>query len=205
MRSIGITKPIMERIPLYLQYLRGGGAEKRTVSATTIAHALGLGEVLVRKDLSVISGAGKPKVGYITEELVAHLERYMRMHTENTAVLLGAGQLGRALLGYTGFSEYALTIVAAFDPDPTVCRGGILPLSQFSAFCAQEHPQIGILAVPEEAADDACRLLTDNGIRAIWNFSRRRLHPPTGVLVRNEDLASSLAALSGQLNQRSQI
>lgn len=205
MRSIGITKPIMERVPLYLQYLRGGGAEKKTVSATAIAHALGLGEVLVRKDLGAISGAGKPKIGYVTEELVAHLERYMRMHTENTAILLGAGQLGRALLGYTGFSEYALTIVAAFDADPTVCRGDVLPLSALSDFCAREHPQIGILAVPEAAADDACRLLTDNGIRAIWNFSRRRLHPPAGVLVRNEDLASSLAALSGQLNQRSQI
>lgn len=202
MSKTGVTKPVMERIPLYLAYLRNpASGVGQTVSATAIARALGLGDVQVRKDLSVVSGAGKPKIGYVTEELTEHLATYLSAHTENAAVLVGAGRLGQALLGYGGFAEYALTICAAFDTDRGKLGEGVLPLSEFPAFCAREHPAIGIITVPEEAADDVLRLMTENGIRAIWNFSRRRLRPPEGVLVRNEDLASSLAALSGQLNQ----
>lgn len=202
MNKMGITKPVMERIPLYLGYLRDpASGVGRTVSATVIANALGLGDVQVRKDLGIVSGAGKPKVGYVTEELIEHLSTYLSAHTENTAVLVGAGRLGQALLGYGGFAEYALTIRAAFDTDPAKIGGNVLPLSDFAAFCERAHPAIGIITVPESSADDVLRLMTENGIRAVWNFSRRRLRPPEGVLVRNEDLASSLAALSGQLNQ----
>lgn len=202
MNKMGVTKPVMERIPLYLGYLRNpASGVGRTVSATTIANALGLGEVQVRKDLAAVSGAGRPKVGYVTDELTAHLATYLRAHTANTAVLVGAGRLGQALLGYGGFAEYALTVSAAFDTDPVKCTGGVLPLSDFPAFCAREHPAIGIITVPEGEAEAVFRLMTENGIRAVWNFSRCRLRPPEGVLVRNEDLASSLAALSGQLNQ----
>lgn len=205
MNKMGVTKPVMERIPLYLGYLRNpASGVGPTVSATVIARALGLGDVQVRKDLGTVSGAGKPKVGYNTEELIEHLTTYLSAHTENTAVLVGAGRLGQALLGYGGFAEYALTIRAAFDIDPAKLGGGVLPLSDFPAFCAKEHPAIGIITVPEGEADAVLRLMTENGIRAVWNFSRRRLRPPEGVLVRNEDLASSLAALSGQLNQLSQ-
>ena len=74
MNRMGITKPVMERIPLYLGYLRDpASGVGRTVSATVIANALGLGDVQVRKDLGIVSGAGKPKVGYVTEELIEHL------------------------------------------------------------------------------------------------------------------------------------
>ena len=100
MNRMGITKPVMERIPLYLGYLRDpASGVGRTVSATVIANALGLGDVQVRKDLGIVSGAGKPKVGYVTEELIEHLSTYLSAHTENTAVLVGAGRLGQALLG----------------------------------------------------------------------------------------------------------
>ena len=206
MKRTAVSKPVMERLPLYLQYLKAEQAiPGKTVSSTTIARALNLGDVQVRKDLGLISGAGKPKVGYVACDLIRQLEQYLRSEAENTAVVVGAGKLGQALMGYGGFREYGLTLAAAFDSDPQKTGSGApdapLPMTEFPAYCARVRPRIGIITVPEDQAEKVCRLMVENGIRAIWNFSRRRLRVPDGILVRNEDLASSLAALSGALNE----
>lgn len=205
MKQSGMSKNLLERVPLYLQYLRSGAEVGATVSATAIARALRLGEVQVRKDLGAVSGAGKPRVGYVTSDLIRHLERYLDGRTENDAVIVGAGKLGRALLDYEGFGEYGLRVCAAFDADEAKTgesAGGkpVLPLSAFPDYCEHVRPRIGIITVPEDAAAGVCEMMVRCGIRGIWNFSRCRLRPPAPVLVRNENLAAALAVLSGDLN-----
>ena len=107
------------------------------------------------------------------------------------------------MLHYDGFEKYGLSVIAAFDRDERKTGDSegkpVLPVAGFADFYAAERPEIAILTVPESAADAACELVLGAGIRAIWNFSGRRLRVPEGVTVRNENLALSLAVLAGQL------
>lgn len=204
MQKAGNSKAVMARLPLYLQCLKGGTTTfGETVSSAAIARALELGEVQVRKDLAQISGAGRPRIGYVTKDLIRDLENALGCRTTVRAVILGAGKLGSALLHYDGFEKYGLSVIAAFDRDERKIGDSegkpVLPVAGFADFYAAERPEIAILTVPESAADAACELVLGAGIRAIWNFSGRRLRVPEGVTVRNENLALSLAVLAGQL------
>ena len=130
-----VSKSVLKRLPVYLTYLRSLGDDApENISATVLASALNMGEVQVRKDLALVSDGGRPKVGYRRRALAEDIERFLGYDNTNDAVLIGAGKLGRALLGYTGFSEYGLNIVAAFDANPAqvgVEENGkpVLPLS----------------------------------------------------------------------------
>lgn len=204
MNQASVARATLGRLPLYLQYLKSLSRDGNpTVSATTIAKALGLGEVQVRKDLSSVSGEGKPKIGYVTAELIDKLESFLRLNDKSRAVIVGVGRLGKALLGYEGFADYGLEIVAAFDCDSEIIGGSvsdktILPAEQFEAFCQRENVKIGIITVPEDDAQDICDRMVKCGIRAIWNFATRTLTVPEGVQLRQENLALSLAYLNTQ-------
>lgn len=208
MQCNGVSKTVYERLPLYLHYLRGlprDGAQ--TVSSVAIARALQLGEVQVRKDLSAVSGIGKPKIGYVTQNLIGRLECFLGCNSPTGAVLVGAGKLGSALLEYDGFSEYGLCISAVFDRDDcrvggTVAGKPVLPMSELAEHCGREHIQIGILAVQEKYAQQMCAQMVQSGILAIWNLAPIKLNVPSTVIVKNENMASSLAVLSAQLKSR---
>ncbi len=195
-----VTRATLGRLPEYLSYLQRMLPEKKTVSATAISRALGYGEVQVRKDLSVVSGAGKPKVGYITEELIESIERYLGCGDCSRGVIVGAGKLGGAILDYDGFAGFGVEIMAAFDTDSGKCglsaQGkDILPLEELESFCQKERIRIGVIAVPAAAAQSVCDRLIHAGIRAIWSFAPVHLDVPEGVLLQEENLALSLAHL----------
>lgn len=189
---------------MYLEYLKSVKADKHHVSAPIIAKALGLGEVLVRKDLAAVSGAGKPKVGYNIKELMERLEACLGATYKIRAVIVGAGKLGRALLDYEGFSDYGIEIAAAFDKnvgelDKSRSGKPIYPMSVFSDFCYREDIKAGIIAVPKSAAQKVCDLMVKQGITAIWSFAPVHLQVPERVALRQEDLALSLAHLISKL------
>lgn len=202
-----LSKTLLERIPVYLHYLRRPEMQGvETISSVTIAKGVKLGEVLVRKDLAAVSGAGKPRVGYNKDELIEHLSSVLNRDNTVNAVVLGAGKIGQAMLEYDGFAEYGLNIVAAFDTDPEKVRSSengkpILSVSELSRTCAENNVKIGIVAVPEASAQKACDLLVGNGVGGIWNFSPIRLDVPERIFLRNENLAASLAALSAKLKK----
>ena len=108
----------LQRLPVYLNYLKSLPSDAEYVSSGGIAAALGMGEVLVRKDLAYTSAIGRPRVGYDRQELIAAIEEYLCCDGERSAVLVGAGALGRAILSYGGFKNYGIEIKAAFDSDP---------------------------------------------------------------------------------------
>ena len=174
------------------------------ISATSIAKALGFGEVQVRKDLAAVSGAGKPRTGYVITDLIKHLEIYLGYDSISNAVIIGAGKLGLALLDYNGFSEYGLMISAAFDADKNkigTTKSGkkILDISEFKEYCKSAEVKIGIITVPAQQAQSVCNLMIENNISAIWNFAPTHIKAPDNVIVYNENMALSLAMLSGQL------
>ena len=205
-----ISRATLKRLPTYLSYLKALPSEaSANISATALAAGLHMGEVQVRKDLALVSDGGRPKIGYNREHLIADIENFLGYGNSNDAVLIGAGKLGRALLGYGGFAEYGLNIVAAFDANDTLIgttNGGkpIMHLSRLGEVCQRYKIKIGIITVPAEYAQGVCDLLIENGILAIWNFAPKHLNVPDGILVQNENMAASLALLCKHLNERMQ-
>ena len=203
-----ISNSVLKRLPVYLSYLKSLPEDApENISATTLAAALNMGEVQVRKDLALVSDGGRPKIGYQRLGLVEDIEQFLGYDNTNDAVLIGAGKLGRALLGYSGFSEYGLNIVAAFDENDAIIgtsKSGkpIMHLSRLGEVCRRDQIKIGIITVPAEQAQSVCDLLISNGILAIWNFAPKHLNVPDHILVQNENMAASLALLCKHLNEQ---
>lgn len=196
-----IPPSVMERLPLYLHFLNKLDEEEyEFISATKLAKLLNLGEVQVRKDLALVSGCGKPRTGYKRYELIHHLQSVLGTNDCTKAVIVGAGKLGKALIHYDGFEEYGYKIVAGFDNDPLKIDGkSIFPLEMFSQFCLENDIKIGIITVPEKNAQEICELMIQSNILGIWNFTPLKLKVPEHIVVKNENLASSLAVLSSKI------
>ena len=205
MNGYSVPKATFGRLPLYLQYLKSLPKVKgATISATAIAKGLSLGDVQVRKDLAVVSGAGKPKIGYMQETLIADLERHLGYERLTSAVLVGAGKLGRALLDYEGFETFGVKIVAGFDRDESALQKDskeILPMVELEAFCRSHGIKLGIITVGQASAQEVCDSLVASGVKAIWNFAPVTLKVPDGVLLKQENLALSLAYLNNQISK----
>ena len=201
-----ISKSVLQRLPIYLGYLKALPKDSpMNISATTIAQALNLGEVQVRKDLASASSSGKPKIGYIVMDLIDELEIFLGYNKTVDAIIIGAGKLGTALLNYDGFTQYGLNIVAAFDNDYEKIRAAewmkpIYHISELGKYLKDKEIKIGIITVPSLHAQEAANLLTENGIQAIWNFAPIHLDVEKHILVQNENMASSLALLSNHLS-----
>ncbi len=199
-----ISKAVLKRLPGYLTYLRSIPDGTSTyISATALANALGMGEVQVRKDLAMVSDGGRPKIGYLRESLIEDIEQFLGYDNTTDAVLIGAGKLGQALLGYSGFDAYGLNILAAFDANPTADQTDdgkpIYPISQLESFCRANKVLMGIITVPVSHAQAVCDKLIACGIKAVWNFAPTHLEVPANILVQNENMATSLAVLSMHL------
>ena len=192
----------------YLYYLEGLGADApENISATTIAKALELNDVLVRKDLASVSNGGRPKTGYVTKELMADISHFLGHDNTSDAVLAGVGNLGKALMSYDNFKNYGLDIVAAFDISPelvgTEINGKkIFACEKMKNLCERLNIKIGIITVPAEHAQSVCDMMIECGIKAIWNFAPVNLKLPDDVVVKNENMAASLAVLIKRLDQK---
>ena len=200
MENCSISKATLGRLPCYLNYLNEASQNKiEYVSATIIAKALSLGEVQVRKDLNSVSGAGKPKIGYSVNDLIKSIENALGYGNIAKAVIVGAGKLGQALLNFDGFREYGVEISAAFDLDPKQkdeFHREVLSMSKFESFCKENNVKIGVITVCESAAQQICDLMVKNNIQAIWNFTPAKLDVPENVILKQENMALSLAYLN---------
>ena len=204
MKRNEIPKAVLKRLPSYLNYLKSLPEDTSPyISATAVANALGMGEVQVRKDLAMVSDGGRPKIGYMREGLIDDISQFLGYDNTTDAILIGAGKLGQALLGYSGFSAYGLNILAAFDAKPAVqsTEDGkpIYPMEQLESFCRSNKVLMGIITVPTEYAQSVCDRLIGCGIKAVWNFAPTHLDVPPHILVQNENMATSLALLSMHL------
>ncbi len=199
-----ISKSVLKRLPGYLAYLKSmPDTAPPHISATALAGALGMGEVQVRKDLAMVSDGGRPKIGYLRESLIDDIEQFLGYDNTTDAVLIGAGKLGQALMGYKGFDEYGLNILAAFDVRPKMEKTEegkpVYPITELTKFCRTNKVLMGIITVPAEGAQAVADQLIAGGIKAIWNFAPVHLDVPAGILVQNENMATSLAVLSVHL------
>jgi redox-sensing transcriptional repressor len=200
-----VSEPALKRLPLYHRFLKewqAGGHP--TVSCTDIGADLDLDATQVRKDLESVGVVGRPRIGYLVSNVLDELEMFLGWKNLNDAFLVGAGSMGSALLGYRKFEQCGLKIVAAFDLDPSkigtvIHAKHVLTLDKLPNLARRMHILIGIITVPATEAQAVADLMAAGGIRAIWNFAPVRLRVPPHVIVHNEDLYCSLAALSQKL------
>lgn len=209
MESTKISRTLLKRLPMYLNHLKTLPGEDCNVSATAIANALGLGHVLVRKDLAKVSHGGRRRTGRSKEQLIQDIENYLDFTSATSTVIVGTGPMGQALLDYSGFENSGLNIMACFDPDTNADRPDAkkptYPMSRLASFCKCYDVRIGIIAVPAEEAQSVCDKLVDCGIEAIWNFAPIHLTVPKDVVLQNENLAVSISTLRMRLKSRDDI
>jgi redox-sensing transcriptional repressor len=197
--------PTLKRMPSYLRLLKLMKAEGlEYASGAFIARELGLDPIVVRKDLAITGVVGKPRLGFPTNEIILAINQFLGWTNRTDAVLAGAGALGSALLGYEGFKQHGLQIVAAFDADPKIVGSivrsrEVMHISKLTEMAERMNIQIGILTVPTEVAQEVADAMVAGGIRGIWNFTPVTLSVPDYVVLQRQDLASSLAVLSHKL------
>jgi redox-sensing transcriptional repressor len=202
------SAPSVRRLPSYLQVIRDLQQEGREfISATLIAKELRLESIQVRKDLAMTGITGTPKKGFPACDLVASIERFLGWDSESGAVLVGAGNLGSALLGYRGFPLHGLSIMAAFDVDSRKIGARIHSIEILNAETMDIQIKnfgikIAILTVPSEAAQGTAEILVRSGIEAIWNFTGVKLQVPDTVTVQQEDLSAGYAMLRVKMKNR---
>jgi redox-sensing transcriptional repressor len=180
-----------------------------TISSADLSERTGFSATQIRRDLAFFGQFGTPGVGYDVWRLHARLERILGVDIERRVVIVGAGNLGTALIGYTGFREHNFRIVAAFDIAPgrvgvTTQQGvRIHHVADLGRIVADEKAEIAVLAVPVAAAQPALDVVVKAGLRAVLNFAPTQLAVPPGVRLRNVDLSVEMGALSFYLGQDS--
>jgi len=198
----------LRRIPYYHQILSDLEQKgEQFVSSKYLAHFFHVDDTQVRKDVSVIGYKGKPKSGYSVSGLKGAIGEFLGINTENTAILIGAGKLGSALIEYPGLSEYGLKLVAVFDSDPRkqekiIGSFPVQPMENLKRVVQSFDVGIAIITVPKEAAQGVCDLVVEQNINAIWNFAPTQLSASAEVTIRNENMAVGLALLSHFLKKR---
>jgi redox-sensing transcriptional repressor len=199
---IDIPKKAIYRLSIYhrcLQKLHDNGVE--TVSSTTLARAAGVKPAQLRKDLAYLGQFGTRGLGYPVETLSSIMRETLGREHLQPVILVGAGNLGSALLRYHGFEKEGFEVVAAFDanPEAAVARGVTIPVfpdSELESFISGNSVKLAILCVPVEFAQAVVNRLVAAGIQGVLNFSPIILEVPSEVTVNNVDLALELEHLS---------
>ncbi len=197
-----IPEATIKRLSLYSKQLRRLVEENiDNVCSKELAEWLDLNPTQVRKDLSYFGKFGRRKKGYDVQELLSTLSKILGVASDNRIALFGAGNLGRALLGYKGFSERGFSVEALFDADPDKIGKKIfnilcLPVSDAEKILSEKDIKIAIIAVPDEAADSVVDIVTRAGVKSILNFTQRHLQVTTDVMVRSVDFTDKLEQLS---------
>jgi redox-sensing transcriptional repressor len=202
-----VPTPTLERLTTYLRCLIDlGASDVETISSAQIEQHTGISAAQFRKDLSYFGEFGKPGVGYNVQELEARIARILHIHKLQPILLIGAGNLGSALVGYPGLKEHKFQIVAAFDTDSSkigkrLWGMDIVDFKRLGEVNQAVGARMAILAVPATAAQAAADAAIENGIRAILNFAPMVLKVPSSVVVRNVSFLQELAVLSYHLTE----
>ncbi|MEA3408171.1 MAG: redox-sensing transcriptional repressor Rex [Chloroflexota bacterium] len=201
-RATEIPRPTLSRLPIYYRWLmRAIDEGESVISSQQLGELAGIPAAQVRKDLSHLGELGQAGVGYDTHKVAAVLCDFLGLMHEKQAIVVGAGNLGRALAGYPGFERYGLKIVALFDNDPSkigrkIAGKEVFAVKRMADVAGRLEVRMGIVAVPAEQAQTVVDQMIDAGITVIWNFAPTHLQVPSSVLLENEDLAARLATIS---------
>jgi redox-sensing transcriptional repressor len=203
-----VADSTVRRLSLYLSFLEElKESGEPTVSSDVLARLGGTTSAQVRKDLSFFGSFGKRGLGYSVPELTESLRDILGLRREWKVCIIGAGKIGVALAQYPGFSAKGFTVVAAYDADPKKIGSrwdGLIvrDIAGFPADAAREQFDIGVIAVPADAAQDVAEVLVAAGIKALMNFAPVQITVPADVVVRTVNMALEFEGLSYALVHR---
>lgn len=201
-----IPNPAVRRLSLYLRQLEAfKRKDRRTISSKQLGESLGLTDAQVRKDLAYFGQFGHPGIGYRVSDLIAQVRHILGTDKTWNVLLVGAGNLGRALMSYRGFNEKGFNLVAIFDNDPSkvgkkIGNYTIQSFSELETTVRKNAIRLGIMTVPAEVAQDVADQLVGAGVRGLLNFAPVSLHLPPDVAINAVDVAVSLEQLSFSVN-----
>jgi redox-sensing transcriptional repressor len=207
-RPDSVPDPAVRRLSLYLRELeRLHKKDRKTISSKQLGESLGLTDAQVRKDLAYFGQFGHPGIGYRVDDLIGQVRRILGTDKIWNVVLVGAGNLGRALSAYKGFDVKGFRLAAVFDNDPAKVGKKlgpflIQPLSDLEATVQKQAVRLAIMAVPVESAQDVADQLVAAGVRGLLNFAPVSLTVPEKVSLNSVDLAVQLEQLSFQVGLR---
>lgn len=203
MKKNKVSNAVIRRLPRYyrtLHMLQEEGHQR--ISSSALGSSMGITASQIRQDLSCFGEFGKQGYGYEIAGLLREITEILGMNNQNSAVILGAGNLGRALIRNFSFSASGFTLSAAFDTNPdvigtTIGNIRILPLEQLEQYLTTHVVSVGVLTVPRSAAQPMAERLIAGGVKGIWNFTNAELDvKDSGVIVESVHFADSLLALS---------
>jgi redox-sensing transcriptional repressor len=197
---------VVPRVALYLQCLEDLPPGVQRISSEDLAARAGVNSAKVRKDLSYLGSYGTRGVGYDAEHLRFQIRRELGLARDWPVVIVGAGNLGRALANYDGFHQPGFRVVGVFDDDPEkvgtwVGTAQVEPLEALPAAVAQRGARIGVIATPPAAAQQIADTLAAAGVSSILNFAPTVVRVPDHVHVRRVDFAAELQVLAFYLHQ----
>jgi redox-sensing transcriptional repressor len=203
-----IAESTVRRLSIYLRFLeefevRGAS----TVSSEELARRGGTTSAQVRKDLSFFGSFGKRGLGYSVPELSTALREILGLGREWRVVIIGAGKIGAALAQYRGFRQRGFNILAVYDSNPekvgrTLEGIEIRDMGRFEGDVERERPEIAVIAIPGDGAQDVLDRIVRTGIKAVLNFAPVQLHAPADVTVKAVNMAMELEGLSFALSNR---
>jgi len=201
-----IPRPTAKRLSLYLRELeRLAELDQHKISSKQLGNALGLTDAQVRKDLACFGQFGHPGIGYRVESLIGELRKILGTDRQWNAAVVGAGNLGRAVMAYPRFRRKGFDVVAVIDNDPAIIGTKIAdhtvrPMSDLKKLVIERDIKIGILAVPSAAAQQVADALIEAGVTGILNFTPRRLDVHDKVSVTSVDFSIALEQLAFQVS-----
>ncbi len=200
MRYRKIPDEAVRRLPIYLRgLLLSSQGSQQNISSQKLADLLGVDPWQIRKDFSYFGGFGTPGIGYNVEKLIKQIKKILKLNVDHKAVLVGAGNLGKAILAYPGFKIYGFDIVAVYDNDlqkigKKVENVMIEDVSNLTSL-KKRKIDLGIIAVSRDAAQKIADTLVKADIKGILNFSPCHINVPKKVKVITIDIAMDLARL----------
>lgn len=208
MAKENVSLSVVRRLPRYHRFLKellASGTVR--ISSSDLSAKMGLTASQIRQDLNCFGGFGQQGYGYNVKDLYEEIGKILGLDKRRKAVLLGAGNLGRAIALHMDFSSRGFELLAIFDSNPALVGmdvGGVTvsDCANLEAFCRMIRPDVAILCIPKEAARSLAGTLVDCGVRGFWNFSHydMTLDYP-GIAVENVHLGDSLSTLCFRVNE----
>ena len=203
-----IAESTVRRLSIYLRFLEEfDGRGLTTVSSEELARRGGTTSAQVRKDLSFFGSFGKRGLGYSVPELSSALRDILGLGREWRVVIIGAGKIGAALAQYRGFRQRGYNIIAVYDTNPEKVGRSlegieVRDMARFEADVAADRPEIAVIAIPGDGAQEVLDRIVRTGIKAVLNFAPVQLHAPADVTVKAVNMAMELEGLSFALTNR---
>lgn len=209
-RKKNISMAVIKRMPKYYRYLKElANNDVDRISSKELSEKIGFTASQIRQDLNCFGDFGQQGYGYNVKELLSQIGLILGLDKQYNTIIVGAGNIGQAIANYTYFQKMSFDLKAIFDINPKLIGlkirdVAIEDIDDLPSYIKEHSIDIAIICVPKDRAQGVCDVITESGIKGIWNFAPVDLKVPDDVIVENVHLSESLMTLSYLLNEHNE-